>query len=478
MNRFITSAATLCVLAAGLLVACDDETVAIGVPSDSDLVQTASEVFQFTTRSVGLDSVIANSSKSYLGEVLDPETGTDIKAEFLTQFYTFEDYSLPREERIIKSENGEIQADSIEVRLYFTDFYGDPDNPMKLQVFELDTANVIAEGQRYYADTDFTQYIRPGAEPLATKSFTPMDYALTTEERNSVSHYSNVRIKLPLRIGSEILQKAVRQPRYFANSWQFIHHVCPGFYFKLVSGKGTMITVDVATLNVYFRYRDLDADSVLVGLSRFSATPEVIQNTSFQHQGLQTLLAQTDGLPYTYLKSPAAIATELTLPVDDIYAGHENDSISRARIILTRLNNQQQDAEPLGVPATVLLLTKQRQHSFFAERCVADNETAYTTSFDKNYNTYTFANVSRLIAYLHRTKLRGMAQQGLTSQQWNQRYPDWNRVLLIPVSVTTTSDSSTGAAKQVAVNHDFSLSTARIVGGTQPIQMQVIYSRY
>lgn len=477
MNRSITSAATLCVLAAGLLVACDDETINLGVPSDNDLVQTSSEVFHFTTRSVGLDSVIANSAKSYFGEVQDPETGTDVKAEFLTQFYTFEDYSLPKEENIIKSENGDFEADSVEIRLYFTDFYGDAVNPMKLQVFELDTANVIAEGQTCYANTDLTQYLRPGAEPLTTKSFTPLDYSLTAQERNSVSHYNNVRINLPRRIGTEILQKAVRHPRYFANSWQFIHHVCPGFYFKLVSGKGTMLTVDVATLNVYFRYRDHATDSVVVGLSRFSATPEVIQNTSFQHQGIEKLLAQTD-VPYTYLKSPAALATELALPVDDIYAGHESDSISRARIILTRLNSQRQDTEALGVPSTVLLVTKQRQRSFFSERCVADNETAYTANFDPSLNTYTFANVSRLIAYMHRAKQRGMALQGLTSQQWNEHYPDWNRVLVIPVAVTTTQDSSTGATKQVAVNHDFSLSTARIVGGTQPIQMQVIYSRY
>lgn len=477
MKSKIASAATVCVLAAGLLVGCDDETLTFGIPSTNDLVQTSSEFFQIRTRSVRLDSVVANSTKSYLGAVADPETGTDIKAEFLTQFYTFEDYALPKEENIIKNANGEVEADSVELRLYFTKYYGDGNNPMKLQVFELDTADVVEGGHTFYSNTDLQQYVLPGAEPLTTKVFTPSDYSLTESERLSTTHYDNVHITLPQHLGTEIMKKALSHPQYFANTWQFIHHVCSGFYFKLLSGRGTMLTVDVVSFNVYFRYRDTAKDTVLVGLSRFSATPEVIQSTNIQNEGIDQLLAKTD-VPYTYLKTPAGIGTEITLPVDEIFAGHEGDSISRARIILTRLNSPSQDQQALGIPSSVLMVTKQRQHTFFTTHSVADSETSYTTSFDKNYNTYTFANISRMLAYMHRQKQQGMAEQGLTSAQWNERYPDWNRVIIIPVDITTTTDNSTAITKQVTVNHDFSLSSARLVGGSQPIQMQVIYSRY
>ncbi|MBQ7496045.1 MAG: DUF4270 domain-containing protein [Bacteroidaceae bacterium] len=477
MNRIIAAANTLCVCAAGFLVACDDETITIGIPSASDVVETATETFSLTTRSLRLDSVIANSTKSYLGEVLDPETGTDIKAEFLTQFYCFEDYAFPDEKRMVKSADGEIEADSVDLRLYFSTYYGLDNNPMKLQVLELDTANVISEGKSYYADMDLTQFVRSGSQPLTTKVFTPSDYSLPESDRLSTTYYNNVHIKLPRRYGSEILQRAVRQPNYLVNSWQFIHHICPGFYFKLISGKGTMLTIDVATLNIYFRYHDANTDTIASGYSRFSATAEVIQSTSIQNQGIDALLSRTD-VPYTYLKSPAGIATEVTLPVDEIYQGHEGDSISRARVIMTRMNSETQNTQSLDTPSTLLLVTKARRHSFFTSRSVADNETAFTTSFDSNYNTYTFSNLSRLISYMHRQKQKGMAEEHLTSEQWNALYPDWNRVLLIPVSITTTTDSSTGTAKQVAVNHDFSLTSARLVGGTQPIQMQVIYSSY
>lgn len=462
---------------AALLVSCDDDTITLGIPATSDEVQTATETFYITSRSVPLDSVIANSAKSYIGEVQDPETGTDIKAEFLAQFYCFEDYQLPEEGRMVKNSQGEIESDSVDLRLYFSEFIGDADNLMKLQVYELDTANVVAEGTTYYSDNDLMQYVKPGAQPLTTKVFSPTDYTVSETDRLSTNYYFNVHIKLPRQTGTDILRKAIRQPHYLSNSWQFIHHICPGFYFKLVSGKGTMLKIDVATFNVFFRYRDAANDSIVPGFIRFSATSEVIQSTSIQNQGIGQLLAQTD-VPYTYLKSPAGIATEITLPVDEIYSGHENDSISRARVILTRLNSQTQSEQALDASTSILLLTKQRQHSFFATRSVADGETAFTTSFDKSYNTYTFSNLSRLIAYMHRQKEKGRMAEGLTSAQWNQKYPDWNRVLVIPVSIQTTTDSSTGASRQVAVNHDFSLTSTRLVGGTQPIEMQVIYSSY
>ena len=477
MKNNIAYVVTFCVLTAGLLVGCEDETLTFGIPSTSDLVTTSSEVFEFTTQSVKMDSVVANSTRSYIGEIADPETNTDIKAEFLTQFYTFENYTLPAEQNMIKNEAGEVEADSVEVRLYFTDVVGSLNNPMKIQVFELDTANVIAENKTYYSNLDISQYVRPGSEPLTTKVFTPLDYELSDAVLTSTTHYHNVHIRLPRELGTRILRKALRQPQYFVNSWQFIHHVCPGFYFKLVSGRGTMLAVDVASFNIYFRYRDTKQDTTLVGLSRFSATAEVIQSTRIENQGIDQLLEDTD-VPYTYLKSPAGIATLLTLPIDEIYARHQNDSISRARIVLTRLNSETQDQNALDMPANLLLLPVAQRHSFFATRNVADKETSYTTAFDQSYNTYTFSNVARLIAYLHRQKVRGMADQGLTSEQWNVRYPDWNRVLVLPVSITTSTDNTTGASTQVAVNHDFSLSSARLVGGTKPIQIQVIFSSY
>lgn len=460
--------------AATFFAACDEDSGTMGIVTTQDAVSSFSNNFKITSNSLLLDSVVGSTSKCYFGLVRDIETGTDIHAEFLAQFHTFEDYELPDYESIVKNEAGEIEADSVELRLYYGNYFGEGTNPMKMAVFELDRENVIREDQTYYATDDLTQFLPADATPLASHIFTPSDYTLSESERTSSSHYNNVRVRLPKSFGTRILRAAHEHPEYFRDSWQFIHRVFPGFYFKLQSGIGTMLTLDVSALNVYFRY--VVKDSTYVGVSRFSATPEVIQSTMFKNDDLQKLISNNQ--PFTYLKSPAGIATELVLPVNEVFSGHENDSISRARVILTRYNDFDETTNALGIPSNLLMVPKARIHSFFADHQVADGMTTYTTSFASAYNTYTFDNISHLLSRLYRTKLQRMAAEGLTSAQYDAKYPEWNHVVLVPVNIATTSDSSTGTTRQTSVTHDFSLNSIRLVGGTEPIDLQVIYSSY
>lgn len=459
-------------LVGAAMTSCDEDTATMGIVPDSDVISSTTHLIDFTTRTVALDSVVANSTYSYLGQVDDPETGSTVKAEFVAQFHTFENYSLPETSTIVKNDAGEIEADSVELRLYFTSYFGDGNNPMRVGVYEIDKEHVLSETDTYYSSTDLSAFIAEGAAPLTQKVFTPSDYSLDESERTSSTHYDNVRIRLPLAFGTRLLRTIVEHPEFFVDSWQFTHNVLPGFYFQVQGGTGTMLNLNVSALNVYFRY--VQDDSTYVGVSRFSATPEVIQSTSIQNSNLSTLLR--NDLPYTYLKSPAALATEITLPVDEVYVGHEQDSVARARIIMTCYNSLSESA--FSSPSTLLMLKKSESKSFFADHRVADGITSFTTSFEGSYNTYTFSNISRLLANLFHEKQEGMKAEGLTSEQWNTRHPDWNRVLLIPVAVTTVTNQSTGVETQVGISHDFALTSVRLVGGTKPLQMQVVYSSY
>ena len=150
--------------------------------------------------------------------------------------------------------------------------------------------------------------------------------------------------------------------------------------------------------------------------------------------------------------------------------------MARARIILTRYNSVSDNA--FDAPSTLLMLKKSERRSFFANHSLSDGVTSYTTSFESTYNTYTFANVSRLLASLFHEKQEGMKAEGLTSDEWNAKYPDWNHVVVIPVSVTTVTNQSTGVTSQVSISHDFSLTSTRLVGGTKAQQMEVVYSSY
>ena len=237
-----------------------------------------------------------------------------------------------------------------------------------------------------------------------------------------------------------------------------------------------MLNVDVGTLNVYFTFYDEeDPDSVYDGITRFAATPEVIQATQFENDDLQQLIDTSD---CTFLKTPAGICTEVTLPIREIYAEHQNDSVNKAQLTLTRYNNKPNTDYSLGIPSTLLLVRKQNMYSFFTNREVADSQTSYTTTFDATYNTYTFQNLCRLISYCQHEKLNGMRETGLSETAWEAANPDWNHVVLIPVKVSSTTNSQ-GVSQQVSVAHDMDMNSVRLVGGPgQPIQMQVIYSKY
>lgn len=472
---------TLIALATLLIAGCDDNTSTMGIPSKDEEVFPSYGTFLAYTHSEAMDSVLGNSTSSYLGSIDDPETGTRIRADFAAQFHTFENYSFPKFDLMfpddgVKRTTDSIRCDSVEVRLYFSNYYGAKNAPLKLEVYPLDKNNVLQEEEDYYTDTDLDQFVLPGSEPIATKVFTTEDYNLADAERNSATHADNVRIMLPDTVGSLIMRAYYDHPEYFKDSYTFIRKVCPGFLFKIRSGNGSMLSVDVSTLNIYFNFYDkVKRDSTCSALARFAATPEVIQSTQFSNDDMQSLVEEDD---CTYLKTPAGIMTVAQLPINEIYQNHETDSVSRAQLTFTRLNNTKPSTQSLAIPQSLLLVRKADATSFFKKRSVADSKTSYTTSYSSTYNTYTFNNICRLISLCRKEKLAGMKAENLTEQEWEQKHPDWNKVVLIPVSISTATDTY-GETHQVSVTHDMSMNSIRLQGGANtPIKMQVIYSRF
>lgn len=473
--------ATLIALATLLIAGCDDNTSTMGIPSKDEEVFPSYGTFLAYTHSEAMDSVLGNSTSSYLGSIDDPETGTRIRADFAAQFHTFENYSFPKFDLMfpddgVKRTTDSIRCDSVEVRLYFSNYYGAKNAPLKLEVYPLDKNNVLQEEEDYYTDTDLDQFVLPGSEPIATKVFTTEDYNLADAERNSATHADNVRIMLPDTVGSLIMRAYYDHPEYFKDSYTFIRKVCPGFLFKIRSGNGSMLSVDVSTLNIYFNFYDkVKRDSTCSALARFAATPEVIQSTQFSNDDMQSLVEEDD---CTYLKTPAGIMTVAQLPINEIYQNHETDSVSRAQLTFTRLNNTKPSTQSLGIPQSLLMVRKADVTSFFKKRSVSDSKSSYTTSYSSTYNTYTFNNICRLISLCRKEKLAGMKAENLTEQEWEQKHPDWNKVVLIPVSISTATDTY-GETHQVSVTHDMSMNSIRLQGGANtPIKMQVIYSRF
>lgn len=471
-------------LASFFLVSCDDTTDNIGssLIDNVDKLHITTDTFTVSTRSIVADSVLSRNMTGYLGKVRDPETGAYLSSNFMTQFYSPENFSFPDKDSIqSRDELGEVMADSCDIRLYYNGFYGDSLATMKMSVYEL--TKPVEEQKFFYSNFNPEKEYISGNENKTNKVYTLVDLNVDEKTRYSSDYMPAIRISLDKEYGTKILKAYYDNPNAFKNAYSFIHDVMPGFYFKSVGGLGSMAYISLSQLNVYFRHKTTTTasdgtkrDTIITSVGAFPGTEEVLQTTTVSNDKstLQKLVSDNS---CTYLKSPAGIFTEMRIPVKDIvekqYIGedgktysHKNDTINSAKVVLTRINNAQDSEYTLAIPQTLLILPKADMYSFFEKKKVADYKTSFLATYNSSTNTYTFNNIGGLVKYLYENGDRTKA--------------DWDKVVIIPVKTTYNTTSTT--KELIAVNHDMSLASTRLVGGPESkygdIKISVIYSKF
>ena len=77
-----------------MMISCNDSTDNIGssLAGLTDGVKVESASFDVSSQSIIADSVLSRNTVGYLGKVLDPETGSYVTGDFMTQFYSLENY--------------------------------------------------------------------------------------------------------------------------------------------------------------------------------------------------------------------------------------------------------------------------------------------------------------------------------------------------------------------------------------------------
>lgn len=436
------------------LTSCDDETSSFGVDMmpTADFVNNYYKTYDVKTQSYAVgDAVLARTNMSYLGRFTDPETGTTVKSDFLAQFHCDENFAFP--DKITNDE-----CTNFELKLFIDKFVGDSLATFKLSVYELDKP--LDPNADYYTNINPEDYYDTSSEPLTTKWFTLSDRTIEDSERWGSNYYHNIKVSLPTELGTKIIEDYRNNPEHFANTsaWTNSGNPCSkGLYFKLEQGDGAMAYIYLVQMNMYFRYYDEGYKKDTLGLCELAATEEVVEATRFENTNLENLLADTGS---TYLKCPAGIFTMATIPAEQI---NSQDTINSAKLTFTRYNDLVQSSFKLDIPKTILLVRLDEYlNGFFENYQVSDNQTSYITTFNRNTNTYTFNNVARLVTKMVQEKKNGTATE------------NWNKVLLIPVE--TTYDTGNNLIK---LNHDFSMSCARLVGGDNDfVNLEVIYSSF
>ena len=448
---------------------CDEDTNTMGysLTSDADRFSLIPDTFQIdSTKSIKADSVLARSSYSYLGRIKDPETGAYITSDFTTQFTVLEKEKnyifAPKKDITSLDTDGEPVATSCNLIVIINSYLGDSLTAMKLMVEELDKP--IEENKLYYSnfDPEANDYIRNDGLKQA-KMYSMVDLTLSDSARAArlnKNYYSYINIPLNKQYkakdgtvyknyGTYLMRTYYQHPEYFKNSISFIKNVCPGFYFKTVDGQGVMAEVLNVQMEVKFKYKSNDKE--YDGSKIFYGTEEVMQTTHIANEkGKIDSLVNVKNC--TYLKTPAGIFTEVTLPVEQIKKGHINDSILSAKITFQRMADLNKKTDELLSDATQLLMIERDSlYSFFEKNNVTNNRTSFLAVFNATLNTYAYNNISSLIN--HMWSIRGKGSK------------NWNKVVLIPVKTSTVSTSSYTSATVTGINNEMGITSTRLVGG-------------
>ncbi len=476
---------TAIAITAMAIMSCSTDTGNIGstIISANDIINVSEAEYTATSRSLLIDSVYARNYDCYFGKVKDPETDSYVKTEFMAQFNMLENYSLPSLNRSLsKDADGKIIADSCEIWLYFDQSacYGDTLTPLKMNIMELNRP--MSEKTTYYSNFDpkAEGYIR--TDGLRKSSvFTIANLTYSDSLRYS-SDYTNIaRISLSdtytdkegvvyKNYGTYLLRKFYERPEFFTNSYNFVNEICPGFYFELNDGLGVMAKFFSIELRTYSTFQTDSSKNSYVLIN--SATPEVLQTLKVTNDknALKTLAENSN---CTYLKAPAGIFTEVTLPVEDIMQEHVNDSLLSVSIKFNRENNGESSIYQLSTPSTIMMLPKDSLKVFFEEDREYDYKSSFTSSLSNN--NYSFTNISNLITLMGNNLKKGLS----TDANWIENHPNWNKVLLIPVSITTSSTATTGSVSTSVISNEMKLVSTKLKGGpNNPIEVNVISASF
>lgn len=480
---------TVLVIAALTFAACDDTTEGIGgsITNKIDNINISNSAFNVTTKSIVADSVLSRNNTGLIGKMKDPETRNYVKGDYMTQLSVLPTFSVDTLDYIKQANNDSIEADSCYLLVSYNASYGDTIAPMKVTAYEM--TKPMAEDKEYYSNYDA---FKEGWVSENNQHWSSNYNLSNTSDVKNFKIYLNKKYtkdgKTYKNYGSYIMQTYAEHPEYFKTNYKFLNNVCPGFYIKNVGGTGNMAKIWNTELIFYWtRHKTIkakdgvkDSTAVSIGYNRFDGTEEVLQLNKIENKNLEELASKQN---YTYLKSPAGIFTEVTLPIKDIMKGHEKDTLNTATLSFPRLNADEDNPYNFATPSTILMVQKDSLQSFFEKSKLADNRTSYTASYSSTgtyKNAYTFQNIANLVSAMYKNKGKG---------------ENWNKVVLVPVNVITTTQGYTTVISKI--NHDMSLASTRLIVGTDdpnkdyttdqktgkkvasgPIRIKVIYSKF
>ncbi len=391
------------------IVSCDDDidTIGSGIQPDQDDIFMDVDQVYLTAETVDLgDNVYLRTNKALVGMLDDPilgKTKADFMAEFSSYHTTFK-----------VGHDGKATVDSV----FFTMIYengaisGDSLSPMGITLYELDKEL----DANFYTNVDVTKY-------TSKQTILGQRLFLHSQLRKVVdgtTHYGKqLDIDVDKRFG-EKLYTAWTKDKTVLDDPQKLKKVLPGIYVTNEFNNKALIDIydtnSYVNLRVYYSYlgkkkNEPTVDSTFTDIILLQLNGNALQLNSVVDTPNPDLLktySPEDKEARTYLKTPAGVVTQITIPLEEIRkkakekTGTDKYTINSSVFKFVGMTEAEKDLKIAKRPSNLLFINKDSLENFFLNSKTIDGvssllmmRNAWTESnVTKTDNTYRFVNLA------------------------------------------------------------------------------------
>lgn len=438
-------------------IACDDDLNSIGssVQPSNDGIYVGVDTFYFSAKTVKWDSIYARTTKGLLGEYNDPIFG-NIKSDYLCEFYC---------PKVITFENRVQSIDSVRLYLEVSGYVGDTISPFGVSVYKVNKEL----DRNFYTNVNPSKYCDL-SKVIGRNTFSLNQFPF---RGNSSYKYKMIPIRLEESVGESIYKEYIDNPETFKNS-DALKKFFPGIYITTTLGNDVLMNIESTTFAIYYSYMGRNkkntADSLYTKQPfSLSVTPEVVQMNHVENNDIDDL-SLNNNKNKAYLKTPAGVYTELTIPLKKIATKVGKDTIvNAANFSLTGLTEDEQFSA-FNRPTRLLFINKDSVDNFFSQKQLPDNVTSFLIRRTANGNRYNFGNISNLFNF-YLKKFR---------EENNTNVPDL-KYLVIPVDEAVSySTSQTGQTVERTkyLSNLMRPSSAVLRADSAFIRLPMVFSKY
>ena len=430
-----------CLFLGVIYMACEDSIGRIGlsIQPEGDKISVFDTTVIVEARTIEVDSVYAKTVNSFLGDFYDPSYG-NIKSSYICQYYPSVGFTYL--DSIVDN-----KINSVELNIYYYSFLGDSMAPMEVTVYPINKPL----DKNYYTNANPEDYCDMN-NPLGKCGYTARNLNFADYELEDANYLNQITIPLPVKIGQDYLDKVLNNE--LTTLEEFLDFF-PGAYITTTFGTGSMLAVDMTDIVLKYTRRTVlsdengnDSIGFVYENAAFTVTKEIIQLNKFENKNPDFLVE--DNPDKVFIKSPAGVFTELTIPIREIVEGIGKKKFSSVKLSLKAYPRDEWNYslsfpgwptttgyyDATGYKSKLLLIEPDSMINFFEMKKVADGLTSYTTQFNVNTYSYDFNNISNVV------------------QNAIDKAPDKDlKLWLIPVLTTWFSQSTSYYGSSVDVDY-------------------------